>query len=89
MTDQLLDILREYLLVFAEEKKEKIKKDLPENDFQLISGIERAFLTDTHIDKIIKDFSLTQFQDEIRNLHAEFYLELAELHSEGKTNKEI
>jgi hypothetical protein len=89
MTDQLLNIFREYLLVFDEAKKEQIKKDLSENDFEIFSGLERAFLTDTRIDKIIKDFSLTQFQDEIRDLHAEFYLELAELYSEGKINKEI
>jgi hypothetical protein len=89
MTDQLLNIFREYLLIFDEEKKEQIKKDLSENDSEIISGIERAFLTDTHIDKIIKDFSLTQFQYEIRDLHAEFYLELAELYAEGKINKII
>lgn len=89
MTDQLLNIFGEYLLSFDEDKKEKIKDTLSENDFQIISSIKIAFLTDTHIDKIIKDFSLTQFQDEIKDLHAEFYLELAELYAEGKTNKEI
>jgi hypothetical protein len=89
MTDQLTNVFREYLLAFDEVKKVQIKNNLSEKNFEIFSGIERAFLTDTHIDKIIKDFSLTQFQDEIRNLHAEFYLELAELHSEGKINKEI
>ena len=89
MTAQLLNILREYLLVFDEEKKDKIKNDLSENDFQIISGIEEAFITDTHIDKIIEDFSLTQFKEEIKDLHAEFYLYLAELYAEGKINKEI
>ena len=89
MTAQLLNILREYLLVFDEEKKDKIKNDLSENDFQIISGIEEAFITDTHIDKIIEDFSLTQFKEEIKDLHAELYLDLAELYAEGKINKEI
>ena len=89
MTAQLLNILREYLLVFDEEKKDKIKNELSENDFQIISGIEEAFITDTHIDKIIEDFSLTQFKEEIKDLHAEFYLDLAELYGEGKINKEI
>jgi hypothetical protein len=89
MTDQLLNTFREYLLDFDEEKKETIINNLSENDLQIISSIKIAFLTDTHIDKIIKDFSLTQFQDEIKDLHAEFYLELAELYAEGKTNKEI
>ena len=89
MTAQLLNILREYLLVFDEEKKDKIKKNLSENDFKIISAIEEAFITDTHIDKIIEDFSLTQFKEEIKDLHAEFYLDLAELYADGKINKEI
>jgi len=89
MKEEFLNKLREYLLVFDENIQEDIRKSLSEDDFEIVSAIENVFLSDEHIDAIIQELQLETIQQEIKDLHAEYYLQLAELYAEGKTNKEI
>ena len=89
MKERFLNTIREYLLTFDENIRERIRISLAEDDFKILSNIENAFLSDKHINAIIQEFQLESIQEEIKDLHAEYYLELAELYAEGKPNKEI
>lgn len=89
MKEGFLNTIREYLLTFDENIRERIRISLAEDDFEILSNIENAFLSDKHINAIIQELQLGTIQEEIKDLHAEYYLQLAELYAEGKTNKEI
>jgi hypothetical protein len=89
MKEGFLNIIREYLLTFDENIRDRIRISLAEDDFKILSNIENAFLSDKHINAIIQELQLESIQEEIKDLHAEYYLELAEQFAEGKTNKEI
>ncbi len=89
MKEGFFNKVREYLLTFDENIRERIRKSIEEDDFEFISKIENSFLSDKHINAIIQEFQLERIQEEIKDLHAEYYLQLAELYAEGKTNKEI
>jgi ribosomal protein S9 len=89
MKEGFLNTIREYLLTFDENIRERIRISLTEDDFVSLSNIENAFLSDKHINAIIQELQLESIQEEIKDLHAEYYLELSELYAEGQTNKEI
>lgn len=89
MKEGFLNTIREYLLTFDENIRERLRISLAENDFEILSNIENAFLSNKHINAIIQELQLESVQEEIKDLHAEYYLELAELYAEGQTNKEI
>jgi hypothetical protein len=89
MKEGFLNTIKEYLLTFDENIRDRIRISLAEDDFKILSNIENAFLSDKHINAIIQELQLESIQEEIKDLHAEYYLELAEQYAEGKTNKEI
>jgi hypothetical protein len=89
MKEGFLNTIREYLLTFNEDIRDRIRMSLAEDDFEILSNIENAFLSDKHINAIIQELQLESIQEEIKDLHAEYYLQLAELYAEGKTNKQI
>jgi hypothetical protein len=89
MKEEFLNILKQYLLNFNENIRERIRENIAGNDFEILSNIEKSFLSDKHIDAIIRELKLENIEKEIKNLHSEYYLQLAELYAEGKSNKEI
>jgi len=89
MKEGFLNTLQEYLLTLDENIRESITESLSPDDLKKVLNIEIAFLSDKKINELVQELQLESIEEEIKDLHAEYFLQLAELYFEGKRNKEI
>lgn len=89
ITKEHIDIIREYLLSFDDEVRNKIRNTINTPLLNYITIIENGFINDVSIDKISNELGVLESSEDLISLRNEYFVSLAQISIENGSNSDL